>query len=93
MKFLWVRWFGSEPDYNYGFHRGHLPKIGFVPSTDDFAFTSLDPAHVIRSCHLIPAFAAERTTALLPCATTVARCPNIGTPIEADDWTNFYVNM
>ena len=93
MKFLWVRWFGSEPNYKHGFRMGHLPKIGFVPSTDDFAFSFLDPAHVIQSCHLIPAFAAGQTTALLPYATSVARRNSAGTLSEADDWTNFYVNM
>jgi hypothetical protein len=76
MKFLWVRWFGSEPNYKHGFHRGRLPKIGFVPSTDD-------------------SFAAGRTTTLLPYATSVARRHSVLTPgpIEADDWTNFYVDM
>lgn len=93
MKFLWVRWFGNEPNYNHGFHRGRLPKIGFVPSTDDFAFGFVDPAHVIRTCHLIPAFAAGRTTSLLPYATSVARRNSVGILPEADDWTNFYVNM
>jgi hypothetical protein len=95
MKFLWVWWFGSEPNYKHGFDRGRLPKIGFVPSTDDFAFGFLDPACVIRSCHLIPAFAAGRTTTLLPYSTSVARCHSVLTPgpMEADDWTNFYVDM
>ena len=93
MKYLWVRWFGSEPNYNHGFSRGRLPKIGFVPSTDDFAFGFLDPAHVIRTCHMIPAFAAGRTTTLLPYATSVARRNGVGTLSEVDDWTNFYVDM
>ncbi len=93
MNFLWVRWFGNEPNYRYGFHEGRLPKIGFVPSTDDFAFGFLDPAHVIRSCQLIPAFSTGRTTALLPCATSLARHNGAGKPTETDDWTNFYVNM
>jgi hypothetical protein len=93
MEFLWVRWFGSEPNYKHGFDRGLLPKIGFVPSTDDFAFGFLDPACVIRSCHLVPAFAAGRTTTLLPYATSVARRHGVLTPMEADDWTNFYVSM
>jgi hypothetical protein len=95
MNFLWVRWFGNEPNYKHGFHRGRLPKIGFVPSTDDFAFGFLDPACIIRSCHLIPAFVAGRTTTLLPYATSIAQRHSVPTPgpIEADDWTNFYVNM
>ena len=46
MNILWVRWFGSEPDYNWGFSCAHLPKIGFVEWNDPFAFTFLDPTHV-----------------------------------------------
>ena len=50
MKYLWVWWFGSEPNYNHGFHRGRLPKIGFVPSTDDFAFGFCNPDLSYDSC-------------------------------------------
>jgi hypothetical protein len=65
MDFLWVRWFGDEPGYRSGFCRAHLPKIGFVESKDEFAFSFIDPADVIRGSHLIPAFNAGRS-ALLP---------------------------
>lgn len=34
MEFLWVRWFGLDPDHRYGFKAARLPKIGFVPDTD-----------------------------------------------------------
>ncbi len=47
MEFLWVRWLGAEPGHRYGFRHAVLPKIGFVPSTDDYAFGFLDPKHVI----------------------------------------------
>src|ERR1700742_1614243 len=57
IDFLWVRWFGTEPDYISGFGVTRLPKIGFIPSDDDFAFSFLDPGQVIRGCHLIPVFA------------------------------------
>jgi hypothetical protein len=93
MKFLWVRWFGSEPNYNHGFHRGRLPKIGFVPSTDDFAFGFLDPA-----CNPELSFDScicSRTDNNIAAICNKC-CPTpwcIGTPIEADDWTNFYVDM
>jgi len=93
MDFLWVRWFGTEPGtYCHGFHNAHLPKIGFVKSSDHYAFTFLDPAQVIRGVHLIPAFSEdpERTSALLPVTKSVAR---ILKPDEQDDWVNFYVNM
>lgn len=91
MDFLWVRWFGMEPSpYRHGFHRARLPKIGFVEASDDYAFTFLDPAQVIRGVHLIPAFSAGRTSDLLPVTKSVAR---ILKPDDEDDWVNFYVNM
>ena len=93
MDFLWVRWFGMEPGrYHHGFRHAHLPKIGFIKSSDYHAFTFLDPSQVIRGVHLIPAFSEtpERTSALLPVTKSVARILN---PNEQDDWVNFYVNM
>ena len=91
MDFLWVRWFGKEPGrYRHGFQFGRLPKIGFVESTDDYAFTFLDPEQAIRGVHLIPAFAEGHSEALLPAKKTAARVLN---PNENDDWLNFYVNM
>jgi hypothetical protein len=65
-----------------------LPKIGFIPDTDDSAFGFLDPSLVVRGCHLIPAFADGRTSTLLASTHTAARSPN-----EIDDWVAFYVNM
>jgi hypothetical protein len=91
MDFLWVRWFGMEPGpYRHGFRLARLPKIGFVQSSDYYAFTFLDPAQVIRGVHLIPAFMEERTSSLLPVPKSAAR---ILKPDEQDDWVNFYVNM
>lgn len=91
MEFLWVRWFGKEPgQFRHGFSHAHLPKIGWVESSDKYAFTFLDPAQVIRGAHIIPAFLEGRTSALLPVKKSVARVLD---PNEEDDWLNFYVNM
>ena len=91
MDFLWVRWFGMEPGrYRHGFRYARLPKIGFVESTDEYAFTFLDPAQVIRGAHIIPAFSKGRSSTLLSVTKSVARVLN---PEENDDWLNFYVNM
>jgi hypothetical protein len=76
--------------YRHGFHYARLPKIGFVESTDQYAFTFLDPTHVIRGVHAIPAFSEKRTGVLLPATKSVARVLN---PSDEDDWVNFYVNM
>jgi hypothetical protein len=43
VEFLWVRWFGIEPKYRSGSSIAQLPKIGFVPDSDDSAFGFLDP--------------------------------------------------
>jgi hypothetical protein len=90
MDFLWVRWFGKEPGYRSGFCQARLPKIGLVESTDEFAFSFVDPANVVRGCHLIPAFNAGRGADLLPWAGSIARRLN---PEDIDDWLKFYVNM
>jgi hypothetical protein len=91
MDFLWVRWFGMEPGrYRHGIHFGRLPKIGFVESTDKYAFTFLDPRKAIRGAYLISAFAEGCSSALLPAKKSAARVLN---PNKEDDWLNFYVNM
>ena len=88
MEVLWVRWLGVQPDYQWGFKEARLPKVGFVPDSDDNAFGFLDPSLVIRSCHLIPVFSEGRTDSLLRHGESLTRLPG-----ETDDWSTFYVNM
>ncbi|KAG5633723.1 hypothetical protein H0H81_005707 [Sphagnurus paluster] len=88
MQFLWVHWLGVEPGHRSSRHYAQLPKIGFVPHTDPYAFGFLNPAFVIRGSHVTPAFAAGKTTKLLPAVHTVARPSD-----TCEDWVNFYVNI
>ncbi|KAL6306020.1 hypothetical protein BKA93DRAFT_913438 [Sparassis latifolia] len=88
MAFLWVRWFGIDPDFRYGSKVARLPKIGFIPETDSSAFGFLDPSVVIRGCHLIPAFADGRTKELLAFSQSIARPRG-----ESEDWVSYYVNI
>lgn len=82
--FLWVRWLGNEPDDNPGGRSRRLMKLGFVQNDEgQIPFGFLDPAHVVRGCHLIPAFNAGRTRDLLD---------HSFVQNENGDWTNFYVN-
>jgi hypothetical protein len=88
MEFLWVRWFGTVPGYRSGPKVARLPKIGFLPETDESAFGFLDPSLVVRGCHLIPAFVDGRTSDLLTIPNSTAR------PLgETDDWEAYYVMM
>jgi hypothetical protein len=89
MDFLWVQWLGIDPESSFGHRQAKLPKLGFVPEADELAFGFLDPALVIRGCHLIPAFREGRTSTLLATrAPTEARHKD-----EIDDWVNYYVGM
>ncbi|KAI8973085.1 hypothetical protein BD414DRAFT_425210 [Trametes punicea] len=87
MEFLHVRWFGRDPEWQSGWAVKRLERIGFVPQTDDDAFGFLDPADVIRGCHLIPAFAEGHTSCLLG-ASLLARSISDG----HQDWERYYVN-
>ncbi|KAF8595066.1 hypothetical protein BDV93DRAFT_457700, partial [Ceratobasidium sp. AG-I] len=83
-EFLWVRW--METIELGSWERCKLERVQYVGKgsyRDAFGF--LDPKCVIRSCHLIPAFDAGRST-------------HSGAPsLAADDavmgdWKSYYVN-
>jgi hypothetical protein len=87
MDFLWVRWL--EPGYRAGIKKARLPKVGFVPESDPYAFGFLDPQYVIRGSHLMPDFASGRTNELLATRNvTAARAPD-----DTEDWLNYHVDM
>ncbi|KAF7976211.1 hypothetical protein HWV62_7218 [Athelia sp. TMB] len=88
MEVLWVRWFGVVPGHRHGFKVGQLPKIGFVPETEPAPFGFLDPALVVRGCHLIPAFDDLRTSDLLSATPSAGRPPG-----DTDDWKAHQENM
>jgi hypothetical protein len=89
MEFLWVRWLGVVPGRSFGRRHAKLPKIGFVPDSDEFAFGFLDPSCVVRGCHLIPSFIDGKTQDLL--TTDSISLGRVGT--EYDDWSNYSVGM
>jgi hypothetical protein len=72
-----------------GWRAKRLLCLGFVPGNDETAFGFLDPAQVLRSIHLIPAFAWGRVTKCLPGSSPIAR----GLTEPDDDWQRYYVNM
>ncbi|KAH7919092.1 hypothetical protein BV22DRAFT_1185026, partial [Leucogyrophana mollusca] len=87
MEFLWVRWFGCDPKWTSGASALRLDRIGFIPAgnTAEFgpAFGFVDPQHILRACHIIPAYSQGRTTKLL--GRSGAR------DLPDGDWLNYYV--
>ncbi|KAI9059259.1 hypothetical protein FKP32DRAFT_1580468 [Trametes sanguinea] len=82
--FLHVRWFEHDTAHPSGTLARRLDRIRFVPYTSGDAFGFIDPSHVIRACHLIPAFHHGRTKEYVP-ASPIARDPD-------GDWRYYYVN-
>ncbi|KAF8193727.1 hypothetical protein BJ912DRAFT_901526 [Pholiota molesta] len=95
MDFLWVRWYGADPTQQSrsGWKARRLPRIGFVRHEVDEetglspSFGFVDPAHVIRGVHLVPAFNHGSTLDDLP-PSIHARLPH-----EGDyDYNFYYIN-
>ena len=91
MEFLWVRWLGLVPDHSFGRQQSCLPKIGFVPDSDEFAFGFLDPSLVLRGCHLLPSFKDGKTKELLSTPNNLATEARLWG--EHEDWAYYYVGM
>jgi len=87
MQFLHVQWFGHHVKHRSGWKARHLHCVSFL-DVDSEPFGFVDPAHVIRAAHLIPAFAFRETEDLLG-PSKIARCE-----IDGDeDWCFYYVSM
>jgi hypothetical protein len=58
MEFLWVQWFKPMPELpvQKSWTKHRLDALGFLPITDPNAFGFVDPACVLRGCHIIPRF-------------------------------------
>lgn len=57
-NFLWVRWYQNMPIEGPLNQRSpyRFDRLSFPPMASEGAFGFVDPADVLRSCHIIPAF-------------------------------------
>ncbi|KAI0027632.1 hypothetical protein K488DRAFT_60856 [Vararia minispora EC-137] len=84
VDFLFVRWFGIDPEWQGGAAAKRLDRIGYIPGDASEAFGFLDPSRVIRACHLIPVFTEGTTEKLFP--------PSKYRDFPGGDWVNYYVS-
>lgn len=85
LEFLWVRWLQiPELPATVGWDQHILDKGKFLPMNSGDAFGFVDPADVLRGCHLLPSFADGR---LRPDRIAASRSAH-----DADDWNYYYIN-
>jgi hypothetical protein len=83
MEFLWVRWYQSMGMLD-GWKNHKLDRIRFAPMSADDTFVFIDPADVLRACHIIPAFAKGKRHVDGMGLSWCAR--------DSSDWVEYYVN-
>ncbi|KAL1738198.1 hypothetical protein HDZ31DRAFT_9335, partial [Schizophyllum fasciatum] len=86
MQFAYVHWYHLEV-MPWGFTAKRQPQVHFIDAKEPEAFGFIDPKDIIRTAHIIPAFAHGRTDEYLP-GKTVARAP-----INLQDWKFYYMVM
>ena len=83
MDVLHVRWFGHDPETTGGWAARRLERVGWADEEQPNAFSFVNPADVVRTCHMIPAFEHGTTTAR---RASVARDHH-----DSRDWNYHYV--
>ena len=83
IEFLWVRWFEIVQDC-LDWEQHALDAVKFLPMTDEDAFGFVDPANVLRACHVIPSFEDGQ---LHPDGIATSRCAS-----DSDDWRRYRIN-
>jgi hypothetical protein len=88
-EFLWVRWYQVHPPENNKLYR--LDQLSFLPVTSPGAFGFVDPADVVRSCHIIPRFASGKR---FPVGHDHHAHHDVGLSIcghDSHDWNCYYI--
>ncbi|KAG6905478.1 hypothetical protein DXG01_002467 [Tephrocybe rancida] len=84
LEFLWVRWYWLNEDSPAGWDALRLDSLSFPPVTEGSSFGFVDPADVIRGCHIIPTFTKGQLN-------TVTSDLALQAPL-GPDWRFYYLN-
>lgn len=83
-EFLWVRWYDEVGQAGTGWKHSRLCRLRFAPLDDDDAFSIIDPADVLRGCHIIPRFSLGKKYSTGVGLSPLAR--------DDSDWTEYYIS-
>lgn len=90
MDFVRVRWLDYDYNQPAGWEELKLDRVGYQKCRADAdvlnSFDFINPADIVRSCHLIPDFRAGIDTNLLRGPTSMSWDNDLG------DWRYYYVN-
>lgn len=86
LEFLWVRWYKVKgARARSGWTTRKLDRVHFLPmANNQDAFGFLDPADILRGCHIIPAFSGGR---MHPDGKSLSKLSQ-----DQNDWFAYYVN-
>jgi hypothetical protein len=83
MECLWIRWY--EPMQQLcSWDDSTLDRVKFQSLEDEYSVDFLDPADILRGCHVVPSFASRRKH---PDGLGVS-----GSAQDKDDWREYYIN-
>lgn len=80
MEFLWVRWYTWIQSHN----NLQFDRLTFPPMANKNSFGFVDPAAVLRGCHIILAFSSGKVHTD---GCGLSRCAK-----DANDWSYYYAN-
>lgn len=83
-EFLWVRWLTPVRDSLSGWKSRRLDRVHFPPLVGGESFGFLDPADVLRACHLIPCFMEGKSHLGAVGSSHWAE--------DREDWHSYYIN-
>lgn len=84
MEFLWIRWY-EHVDELSSWETSTLDRVRFPPLSNNCSFDFLDPADVLRGCHVIPSFASRKK-----------HLNGLGSSAcagDKGDWREYYINQ
>lgn len=84
LEFLWVRWYRYADDSPRNWDHRQLDRLQFPPVASEDAFGFIDPADVLRACHVLPRISHGRVHAD---GIGISRCAR-----DSSDWRMYYIN-
>ena len=85
LEFLWVRWYQVDSKDEDFLAKARLPELSFPSVHSPLAFGFIDPAEVLRTCHILPKFIKGKRHEHAG-GKGLSRCAK-----DSDDYNGYYI--